>query len=82
MKKDIHPDYNFVTVTLNDGDTFKTRSTMDREDYQPEVDATNHPFYTGKKRAISKTGRVEQFMRKYGMKDEGEGEEGKEKEEE
>lgn len=75
MKKDIHPDYEKVTVELNDGTTFEIRSTMDREHFKPEVDATNHPFYTGRKRRVSKTGRVERFMQKYGMSDEEEEEE-------
>ena len=75
MKKDIHPDYHKVTVELNDGTTYETRSTMDREHFKPEVDATNHPFYTGRKRRVSKTGRVERFMQKYGMSEEDEGEE-------
>lgn len=70
MKKDIHPDYQKVTVELNDGTTFETRSTMEREHFKPEVDATNHPFYTGRKRRVSKTGRVERFMQKYGMTEE------------
>lgn len=81
MKKDIHPDYQKVTVELNDGTTYETRSTMDREHFKPEVDATNHPFYTGRKRRVSKTGRVERFMQKYGMTDEDESEEAEEAEE-
>lgn len=82
MKKDIHPDYDFVTVELNDGTTYEIRSTMDREQFKPEVDATNHPFYTGRKRRVSKTGRVERFMQKYGMSEEEEGEEESEEQEE
>lgn len=83
MKKGIHPDYKKVTVELNDGTTFETRSTLDREHFKPEVDSTNHPFYTGRKRRVSKTGRVERFMQKYGMtEEEEEGEEGEEGEEE
>ncbi len=81
MKKDIHPDYHKVTVELNDGTTYETRSTMDREHFKPEVDATNHPFYTGRKRRVSKTGRVERFMQKYGMSDEDESDEAEEAEE-
>lgn len=72
MKDDVHPDYDFITVELNDGTTYKTRSTMDTEHFAPEVDATNHPFYTGKQRQVSRTGQVERFMKKYGMQDEDE----------
>lgn len=69
MKDDVHPDYDFITVELNDGTTYETRSTMDREHFAPEVDATNHPFYTGKQRQVSRTGQVERFMKKYGMEE-------------
>lgn len=72
MKDDVHPDYDFITVELNDGTTYETRSTMDTEHFAPEVDATNHPFYTGKQRQVSRTGQVERFMKKYGMQEEDE----------
>jgi large subunit ribosomal protein L31 len=66
MKSDIHPDYHFVTVKLADGTTYQTRSTMKGDAYNSEVDATNHPFYTGKKTMVDTTGRVEKFRRRYG----------------
>ena len=72
MKDDVHPDYDFITVELNDGTTYETRSTMDTEHFAPEVDSTNHPFYTGKQRQVSRTGQVERFMKKYGMEEEDE----------
>ena len=31
MKKETHPDYHFITVQMNDGSTFKTRSTYGAE---------------------------------------------------
>jgi len=66
MKADIHPDYHFVTVTLADGTTYRTRSTMKGESYTSDVDSSNHPFYTGKKTLVDTAGRVEKFMRRYG----------------
>ena len=68
MKNDIHPDYHFVNVTLADGTTFKTRSTMPGEDYTSDVDSTNHPFYTGRRQYVDTAGRVEKFRRRYGAK--------------
>ena len=65
MKTDIHPDYEYITVTLADGTEFTTRSTMG-SDYRSEVDSSNHPFYTGKKTMVDTAGRVEKFMRRYG----------------
>ena len=66
MKKDIHPDYHFVSVRLADGSKIQIRSTMDGDEYVSEVDATNHPFYTGKRQYVDTAGRVEKFMRRYG----------------
>lgn len=68
MKKDIHPDYHKMTVTLADGTTFVTRSTMSGDKYASEVDSTNHPFYTGKRQFVDTAGRVEKFNRRYRSK--------------
>ena len=68
MKKDIHPDYHLMNVTLADGSTFTTRSTMSGEDYVSDVDSTNHPFYTGRRQYVDTAGRVEKFRRRYGAK--------------
>jgi len=65
MKDNTHPDYHFVTVKLADGTEFVTRSTMQGDAYTSDVDATNHPFYTGKRQFVDTTGRVEKFRRRY-----------------
>ena len=82
MKEDTHPEYSLITVELADGTEVKTRSTMDTERFVSEVDRTNHPFYTGKRQYVDTTGRVEKFMRRYGMKEEEETEEEGEEESE
>ncbi len=74
MKKDIHPEYNTVTVRLSDGSTFETRSTLDRDELVPDVDATNHPFYTGRRQFVDTAGRVEKFNRRYGLNQDDDGE--------
>lgn len=66
MKKDLHPEYKTIIVQLADGSTFETRSTMDREEFESEVDSTNHPFYTGRRQYVDTAGRVEKFMQRYG----------------
>ena len=66
MQTDIHPDYSFITVKLADGTEFTTRSTMDRERFNSEVDSSNHPFYTGKRTMVDTAGRVEKFRQRYG----------------
>lgn len=72
MKKDLHPEYKQITITLADGSTFETRSTLDRDDYESDVDSTNHPFYTGRRQFVDTAGRVEKFNRRYGLKDQNE----------
>ena len=72
MKDNLHPDYNTITVQLSDGSSFQTRSTMDGEEYEPDVDSTNHPFYTGRRQYVDTAGRVEKFKQRYGTGDEDE----------
>lgn len=74
MKKDLHPEYEEVTIKLADGTEFVTRSTMDQDTYESEVDATNHPFYTGRRQFVDTAGRVEKFNRRYGLDQGDEGE--------
>lgn len=81
MKEDLHPDYDTITVELSDGTTFETRSTYPEDTYEPDVDATNHPFYTGRRQFVDTAGRVEKFNQRYGLnQDEGEEEEAEEEE--
>lgn len=83
MQKDLHPEYEDVTIKLADGTEFVTRSTMDDDVFESEVDSTNHPFYTGRRQFVDTAGRVEKFNRRYGISDEDEeGEEEEEAEEE
>jgi large subunit ribosomal protein L31 len=74
MKKDIHPEYTMMNVRLADGTEMQTRSTMGIEQYNSDVDATNHPFYTGKKQMLDTAGRVEKFRRRYGARNQSEAE--------
>jgi len=66
MQTDIHPDYHFITVKLADGTEFATRSTMNGDRFNSEVDSSNHPFYTGKRTMVDTAGRVEKFRQRYG----------------
>lgn len=66
MKKGLHPDYKKLDVVLTDGSIMETRSTMDVKTFKTEVDAMNHPFYTGKRQFVDTAGRVEKFRRRYG----------------
>jgi large subunit ribosomal protein L31 len=75
MQNDLHPEYNDITITLADGTEFTTRSTLDQESYESEVDSTNHPFYTGRRQFVDTAGRVEKFNRRYGLNQDDEDEE-------
>ena len=68
MKAGIHPNYHEINVTCSCGNTFQTRSTMDRDVLSVEVCSQCHPFYTGKQKIVDTAGRVEKFRQRYGMK--------------
>lgn len=80
MKKDLHPEYKTITITLADGSTFETRSTLSKDEYESDVDSTNHPFYTGRRQFVDTAGRVEKFNRRYGLNKDDEGEDDEEEE--
>lgn len=67
MKEGIHPNYDKATVTCTCGNTFETRSTQ--SEIKTEICSECHPFYTGKEKMVDSAGRVERFLRKYGMDD-------------
>ncbi|OQX88552.1 50S ribosomal protein L31 [candidate division KSB1 bacterium 4484_87] len=67
MKAKIHPEYKVGTVTCACGNTFQVRST--KGDMHLEICSSCHPFFTGKQKLVDSAGRVEKFMRKYGLKD-------------
>ena len=66
MKDGIHPNYPAARVTCACGNTFVTRST--RGDFQVDVCAACHPFYTGTQKLIDTAGRVDRFRRRYEKK--------------
>jgi large subunit ribosomal protein L31 len=63
-----HPEYKEVKVTCSCGNTFKTHSTLGREDLHLEVCSACHPFYTGQQKLVDTSGRVEKFKQKYAKK--------------
>ena len=67
MKADIHPDYVEATVNCACGESFTTRST--KPEIKVEICSQCHPFYTGKQKMVDTEGRVEKFIRRYGLQD-------------
>ena len=61
MKKDIHPKYNKCAVKCVCGNTFQTRSVV--PEINVEVCSACHPVYTGKKKIVDSTGRVDRFKK-------------------
>ena len=64
MKSGIHPDYVETTITCACGQVFHTRAT--RKNMRVEICSHCHPFYTGDKKIIDTTGRIEKFQKRYG----------------
>jgi large subunit ribosomal protein L31 len=68
VKPDIHPEYVEATVVCACGNTFQTRSTKPR--LHVEVCSHCHPFFTGEHRIVDTAGRVERFLKRYGLQEE------------
>jgi large subunit ribosomal protein L31 len=69
MKQDTHPDYHFITVTMTDGTTYRTRSTWGKEGQalHLDIDPKTHPAWTGgNQQLVDRGGRVSRFTAKYG----------------
>jgi len=67
MKEGIHPEYPAANVSCACGNAFVTRST--RGDFQVDVCAACHPFYTGTQKLMDAAGRVDRFRKRYATKE-------------
>jgi len=68
MKDKIHPTYHTdAKVICACGNTFTTGSTQ--KELKVEVCSKCHPFFTGERRMMDTTGRVERFKRRYKLQD-------------
>lgn len=68
MKEKIHPKYfHDAEVVCSCGNTFKTGST--KQQLKVEVCSNCHPFFTGERRMLDTTGRVERFKKRYKLQD-------------
>lgn len=67
MKEGIHPEYKEATIKCGCGNVIKVGST--KENMTVEVCSKCHPFYTGNSKQQQTGGRMEQFKKKYGIKD-------------
>jgi len=65
MKPETHPQYNEISVACSCGNSFKTHSTLSKEELHIEACSACHPFYTGKQRIVDTAGRVDKFNKRY-----------------
>ena len=68
MKKDIHPDYHMITVVMNDGSRYQTRSTYGEAGavLTLDIDPTTHPAWTkGAQTLVDRGGRLSRFNEKF-----------------
>lgn len=65
MKAKIHPEYMECQVTCACGESFVTRST--KPEIRVEICSQCHPFFSGQQRIVDTEGRVEQFIKRYGL---------------
>ena len=63
MKDKIHPESHEVKVRCACGNSFLTRSTVEK--LNVEICSACHPFFTGKQKLIDSAGRVERFHKRY-----------------
>lgn len=67
MKKDIHPEYHWITVTMTDGTSYKTRSTWGKEgdEMKLDIDPTGHPAWTGGTGRLMASGQLDRFNKRF-----------------
>ena len=62
MKKNIHPDYNYVSAKCQTCSAEHKIGTT-AQSYSIDVCSKCHAFYTGNSQSVKSTGRVERFNR-------------------
>jgi len=65
-KSDIHPTWYPEAKVICNGEVVMTTGSTQPE-IHVDVWSGNHPFYTGTQKILDTEGRVDRFMRKYGM---------------
>ena len=65
-KYNIHPNWSKETIVLCDGKPLCVTGSTKKE-LQVDMWLANHPFYSKSQVMIDSEGRVERFMKKYGL---------------
>jgi len=66
LKEKIHPKYSEAKIVCACGESFETKSTIDK--IRVDICSKCHPFFTGKQKLLDAEGRVEKFKKKYAKK--------------
>ena len=67
MQKDIQPKYKEVEVRCACGNTFETGSTKPGDVMKVDICNKCHPYFTGTQKIVDAGGKVERFMKRYGI---------------
>ncbi len=68
MKKGVHPNYHFIDVVLNDGTSYRTRTTWGKEGQKLtlDIDPSTHPAWTGgQQQLLDRGGRLSRFNKRF-----------------
>ena len=67
MKKDIHPAYHDINITMTDGSTHVFRSTMGKpgDSMRLDIDYKSHAAWTGAQNNTFRAGRLDSFNKKF-----------------
>lgn len=68
MKEKIHPTLYEADVVCACGERFKAYST--KKEIRVELCSKCHPFFTGRQKLVDTGGRVDRFMKRWGIKEE------------
>ncbi len=67
MKKDIHPAYHDINITMTDGSMHVFRSTMGKpgDSMRLDIDYKSHAAWTGAQNNTFRAGRLDSFNKKF-----------------
>ena len=67
MRENIHPDYHKVKVVCACGNVFETGSAKEGDTIKVDICNKCHPYFTGTQKIVDAGGKVEKFMKRYGL---------------
>lgn len=67
MKAEIHPEYHEITIEMNDGTKYQTRTTWGKagDVMKLDIDPTSHPAWTGGAQKLMQGGQMARFNKRF-----------------